>query len=68
MKLTEIKRDFRLPQNFTDDDIRDDLTWQKWSFLMNTFHIFYLQGLITQEMFEECTESLMWFKPMFKSE
>lgn len=66
MRLTEIKRDFRLPKDFTDKDIREDLTWQRWSFLMNTFHVLYLQGAITQELFEELTDSLMWFKPIYE--
>lgn len=66
MKLTEIKREMRGPKDFTDKGIRDDLEWQKWGFLMNVFHIMQLQGLITDVMFEECIESLMWFKPRLK--
>jgi hypothetical protein len=66
MRLTEIKREIRNPQDFTDEGIREDLEWQKWGFLMNAFHIMQLQGLITDEMFEECVESLMWFKPTMK--
>jgi hypothetical protein len=66
MKLTEIKRELRLPKDFTDEGIREDMAWQKWGFLINVFHIQLLQGDITQEMFEECTESLLWFKPMLK--
>jgi len=66
MRLTEIKRQLRGPGDFTDEEIRDDLAWQKWSFLMNVFHIQLLQGEITSDMFEECTEALMWFKPMMK--
>jgi hypothetical protein len=66
MRLTEIKRELRGPDNFTDEGIREDLRWQRWGFLMNAFHILNLQGAITDEMFEECTESLMWFKPIMK--
>ena len=64
MRLTEIKRELRDPAIFTDQDIREDLQWQKWMFLLNTFHMMQLQGMITVEMFEECTECLMFFKPM----
>lgn len=66
MRLTEIKREMRLPENFTDEGIREDLRWQHWTFLINTFQILHLQGMITSEMYEECVENLLWFKPMMK--
>jgi len=63
MRITEIKRDFRHKEDFTDKEIREDLEWQKWIFLMNSFHVLQLQGVISIEMFEEATDSLMFFKP-----
>jgi hypothetical protein len=66
MKLSEIKREMRLPEHFTDEGIREDLRWQRWGSLINTFEFLLLQGDITTELYEKCVEDLMWFKPMMK--
>ena len=36
MKLSEIKREMRLPEHFTDEGIREDLRWQRWGSLLIT--------------------------------
>lgn len=68
MRLTEIKREMRGPECFTVEGIREDLRWQRWQFLMNTLHILHLQDQMTYDLFEECTDALLWFKPMMEEE
>lgn len=40
-----------------------DLKWQSWIRLMNFLYIENLQGNISDNLYSQLTDDLMWFKP-----